>query len=70
MHVYIMEINTSFIKVKALKLINFLQEDIFPWQNLIANSVANVQLRHLPKYQQICKFYNARIKNDTKVHII
>jgi len=62
MHVYIIEINTCFIEVEALKLINFLQENIFPILHLIANSVANVHLRHSPKCWQICKFYNSTLK--------
>ncbi len=69
MHVYIMEINTSFIKVEALKLIDFLQEDIFPRWNLIANSVANVQPRHWPKHRQICKFYDAHQKSYEHIRI-
>jgi len=49
---YIIEINTFFFEGKALKLFIFLQEYIFPWWNLYANSVIKVHLRHLLKHQQ------------------
>jgi len=39
MHVYIIEQNAFFIEVEALKLFNFLQEDIFHQQNLNANQL-------------------------------
>jgi len=51
---YIIEIYTFFIKVEALKLLIILQEYNFPRQNLNANSVAYVHLRHSPNYRRIC----------------
>jgi len=68
---YIIGIHTFFIRVEALKLINFLQDDIFHGRNLYANSVANVHLGHLPKYRRTIDKYvilRCYIKNHT-MHI-
>jgi len=65
---YIIGIHTFFIRVEALKLINFLQDDIFHGRNLYANSVANVHLGHSPKYRRTIDKYvilRCYIKNHT-----